>query len=106
PMAGGTLTVLWGGDGSYAMASIPELDRVAIVRAPTQGDVPSVREIALDRGSDPGRIVGDGRGRAHVVLRAAGAIATIDPASRNVLERRDVCPAPRGIAWQSESDSL
>lgn len=107
PMSGGTLSVLWGGDGSYVLASIPDLDRVGIVALPSIGDAaPKAREIQFDRGSDPGRIIGDGLGHAYVALRNKGAIATVDPSSGKILEQRDVCPAPRGMAWQKATSSL
>jgi hypothetical protein len=105
PLSGGTLAVFSAADATYALASIPELDRVAILRMPASG-TPSVREISLERGDEPGRIVVDDSGRAHVILRGKGALVTIDPVSAVLGERRDVCPAPRGIAWHAASDAL
>ncbi len=47
-----------------------------------------------------------GDGRVHVVLRGAGAIASIDATEPRLIERRSVCPAPRGITWDAERDLL
>src|SRR6185437_12383151 len=38
--------------------------------------------------------------------RRGGAIADIDIASGTLIARRDVCPAPRGIAYDVASDTL
>ena len=40
----------------------------------------------------------------HVVLRGGGALASIDPAAGAVLVRRDVCGAPRGVAYDTSHD--
>jgi mono/diheme cytochrome c family protein len=40
------------------------------------------------------------------VLRGAGAVATVDPDAAAVTARRDVCPLPRGIAWNPSAASL
>ena len=55
-------------------------------------------------GDEPGRVVEDGTGRVHVALRKGGALATIDPATGSLISRRHVCPAPRGLAWDSSHD--
>ena len=44
--------------------------------------------------------------RAHVALRRGGALVSIDPATGTILERRAVCAAPRGIAYDPGSDLL
>jgi hypothetical protein len=40
----------------------------------------------------------------HVALRGGGALVTIDPSTGAILYRRAVCPAPRGVAWESTTD--
>jgi DNA-binding beta-propeller fold protein YncE len=41
-----------------------------------------------------------------VALRSGGALVTIDPIAGTVLARRPVCPAPRGVAWDSTTDRV
>jgi mono/diheme cytochrome c family protein len=48
-------------------------------------------------GDEPGRVLETPHG-VFVVLRGAGAIAKVDLASRALVDRRAVCPAPRGVA--------
>jgi cytochrome c553 len=43
-------------------------------------------------------------GRVHVALRSGGALVTIDPTKGTIVARRNVCPAPRGLAWDSATD--
>lgn len=93
PISGGTLHVL--PDGLTAVVADPDRDRVLVV------DLASselVHEIALEPGDEPGRVVSDAAGNAHIALRRGGAVVTIDPASGSILARREVCAAPRGIA--------
>lgn len=99
PISGGTLTIA---NGSTAIASDPDRDRIFVVDLQTE----SVSEIALQDGDEPGRSVVDNRGRAYVSLRRGGAIAVVDLASRSLLQRRAVCPAPRGIAYDATQDML
>jgi hypothetical protein len=99
-IAGGTLSALRAG---AAVVADPDRDMVSIVDVKLR----TVRHVvALERGDEPGRSVEDGLGRVHVVLRGAGAIATLDPLTGAVLERRQVCKAPRGIAYESLADML
>lgn len=98
PIAGGTLLVL--ADGR-AVAADPDRDRISIVDLGTR----SVKSITLVERDEPGRIVEDGA-RIHVVLRGAGAIATIDLETSTIVARRDVCPAPRGIAVDEPNNRL
>jgi len=93
PISGGTLHILAG--GLTAIAADPDRDRVLVVDL-TSGEVR--HEIALEAGDEPGRVVSDAAGRAHIALRRGGAVVTIDPSSGEVLARRNVCAAPRGIA--------
>jgi mono/diheme cytochrome c family protein len=101
PVSGGTLMVTK--DGALAVAADPDRDRVLVVDLEKR----SVRaEVALSRGEEPGRVVEDGAGRAHVALRRSGEILTIDIAKGSVVEKRAVCPAPRGLAFDASSDLL
>jgi hypothetical protein len=99
PLSGGTLLVL--ADGT-AVASDPERDQVYLVDVANR----AVRAAVLQPGDEPGRVVQDAAGRVHVALRRGGAIATIDPKTATVTARRDVCTAPRGIAYQATGDLL
>ncbi|HXU64888.1 MAG TPA: cytochrome c [Polyangia bacterium] len=102
PVSGGTLTVLAG--GAAAAAVDPDRDTVSIVDL---GDTPKLRTtVALQRHDEPGRLVEDGDGRLHVVLRRGGAVATIDPVAGTVLDRRAVCSTPRGIAYDPATDRV
>ncbi|MGZ3454643.1 MAG: c-type cytochrome [Polyangiales bacterium] len=102
PISGGTLIVL--ADAKTAVASDPDRDRVYIVD--TGATTPAPKEIVLQEGDEPGRLIEDGHGKVHVALRRAGMIATIDVATGNVDGRREVCAAPRGIAYDKTADSL
>lgn len=98
---GGTLLVL--ADGVTAVAADPDRDQVYIV------DVGAVRvtaTVALNRGDEPGRLVQDAAGAVHVILRGAGAIASIDPQAGKVTMRRAACATPRGIAYDRVKDHL
>jgi mono/diheme cytochrome c family protein len=101
PVSGGTLMVTK--DGATAVAADPDRDRVLVVDLEKR----SVRaEIVVARGEEPGRVVEDGAGRAHVALRRSGAILTIDIAKGSVVETRAACPAPRGLAFDASLDLL
>lgn len=101
PLSGGTLLVT--ADGKTAVAADPDRDRVFFVDLASKM---RVGELALNPGDEPGRVVEDGAGRVHVVLRRGGAVVSIDVASRAQLARRDVCAAPRGIAYDAASDTV
>jgi hypothetical protein len=100
PLTGGTLIALR--DGKRVMAADTDRDRVWIADL----DAATAVGVALAEGDQPGRLAEDGAGRVHVVLRGAGAIIGVDPAAGSAGERRSVCPAPRGIAYQSATDRL
>ena len=91
PITGGTLAVL---DDDTAVAADPDRDRVMIVDLESR----TAREVALSPGDEPGRAVSGGSGLAHVVLRGADAVVTIDTATGAVVRRRSTCREPRGIA--------
>jgi hypothetical protein len=99
PISGGTLLATH--DGTRVIAADPERDSVYVVNLVTNAVAST---IALTAGDEPGRLVEDGAGRIHVALRSGGALATIDPAKGTILERRAVCAAPRGVAYDSATD--
>jgi cytochrome c peroxidase len=90
-------------DGTTVVAADPDRDRVYIIdiRAPSR-----VRTIPLMAHDEPGRVVIDGSTRAFVALRHGGSVVTIDLSTASVEARRDVCTAPRGVAYDAASDVL
>ena len=48
----------------------------------------------------------DAQKHVHVALRRGGAVVTIDPLTGTVLNRRAVCKAPRGIAFDAATGLL
>lgn len=96
PISGGTLLVT--ADNTIAVAADPDRDRVLIADLASK----SVSgEIAFKIGDEPGRVVEGAPGRVHVALRRVGAIATIDLGQKKLVKRTDVCPAPRGMAYDN-----
>ncbi|MDI1483894.1 c-type cytochrome [Polyangium sp. y55x31] len=100
-ISGGTLAIA--GDGRTAVAADPDRDMVWIVDLEA-GALKA--KVALEEGDEPGRVAIDGQGRAHVALRSGGAVASIDVAGGKLIERRQVCATPRGIAYEAENDRL
>ena len=98
-ISGGTLRVT--ADGSTAIAADPDRDQVYIVDLIKRSVLFTV---ALLHGDEPGRVVLDALGRAHVALRRGGALVTIAPSTGAILSRRDVCAAPRGVAYDAAND--
>ncbi len=100
PLSGGTIAVT--NDGETVVAADPDRDRVYVIdiRAPAK-----VRTIALAKHDEPGRVAIDDSNRAHVVLRGAGSVLTIDLTTGSIVARREVCPAPRGIAVEHSRDA-
>jgi hypothetical protein len=101
PISGGTLAAL--SDGHTVVAADPDRDTVWIVDTLDGG---SVRSVSLTAGDEPGRVLQDGFGRVHVVLRRGGAVVTLDPSTLAVTARRPVCNDARGIGWQSSTDQI
>ncbi len=100
PLSGGTLLSLR--DGSRILAADPDRDRLFLADLDT---AKVLAEITLSPGDEPGRAVEDAQGRLHVVLRSGGAVATLAAGSVTI-ERRPVCPAPRGIATSLTGDVI
>jgi cytochrome c553 len=100
-ISGGTLRVL--GDGFTAVAADPDRDAIYVA------DLKRPRVLAtvsLPAGSEPGRVIEDGHGLVHVALRRGGAVVTLAPPEWKVIARRDVCAAPRGLAFEAGRDQL
>jgi hypothetical protein len=98
PISGGTLAV----NEAYAVAADPDRDAVYIVSLATR----AVTTVALLANDEPGRVAIDAGGYAHVALRRGGAVVTIALASGMIVERRQVCSAPRGVAYDSLIDAV
>ncbi len=100
PISGGTLAI--DRKQGLAVAADSDRDRVYVVDLPSR----TVRHaVALAHRSEPGRVTIDGSGRAHVLLRNTGEVATIDLATGSVTTR-SACTAPRGIAFDAKKDAL
>lgn len=100
PLAGGTFLLLKSGN---AFVADPDRDQAYVVDL---GKAALLSTVALTAGDEPGRAVEDAAGKVHLVLRRGGAVALIDPATATVVERKAVCPAPRGIAYEAASDRV
>lgn len=95
-VSGGTMTVLK--DGSMVIVADPDRDRISVVNLV---NVPYVSQtVTLHEGDQPWRSVEDANKHVHVVFRGTGTLATLDPLTGTVLERRAVCKAPRGLAFE------
>ncbi|HET6280796.1 MAG TPA: hypothetical protein VFH73_07520, partial [Polyangia bacterium] len=101
PLSGGTLHVM--ASGTAAVLSDPDRDRVYVVDLRT-GKVRA--DVALSPADEPGRIAEDRMGRVHIALRRGGALVTLDPATGMIAARRQVCPAPRGVAYEVANDRV
>ena len=101
PLVGGTLAVAKVGGREVAVASDTDRDRVLMFDLDHHA---LLAEVALGAGDEPGRVAIDSHGLAHVVLRRAGAVVSIDVGSGKVVHRRDVCASPRGIAYATATD--
>jgi hypothetical protein len=98
-VSGGTLRVL--ADGQTAVASDPDRDRVYVVDLANRT---LKATLALTAGDEPGRVIQDDAGRVHVALRRGGAIVALDATSGELVARRSVCAAPRGLAYDKTGD--
>ncbi|MGE0550822.1 MAG: cytochrome-c peroxidase [Kofleriaceae bacterium] len=102
PISGGTLLVTR--DGGHAVIADSDRDRILSVDLATEQ---VVAEIPLLAGDEPGRVIEDGAGRIHVVLRRSGALMTLaDARTALFVSRRVVCAEPRGLAWDSATDLI
>lgn len=101
PISGGTLTI--SSDDSLAVISDPDRDQIYQV---SLANNTVLRTIPLLRGDEPGRVALDGTSRAYVALRSGGAVVAIDLATGAVLDRHEVCAAPRGVALDTINNRL
>lgn len=101
PISGGTLTIT--PDGSTAVAADPDRDLVHVVSLSSSR---VQHTIALEPGDEPGRVVLGTGSLAHVVLRGAGGLATVDLEAGTVRSRQQLCPDPRGLAFDAELATL
>ena len=101
PIAGGTLAII--AQGTKAAVADPDNDQVVVIDLAT---MTVATTIPLAIGDDPGRLVEDAAGRLHVALRAGRGVAVLDPTSGVALGRLPVCPLPRGLAYDNDSDSV
>lgn len=99
PVSGGTLLVT--PDGKRAIVSDPARDQVFVVEL--SGG--SVHAIDLNQGDEPGRAAIDDAGNAHVVLRGASQILTINLGDLTT-SRQKTCTGPRGIAFDAANNRL
>lgn len=88
PVSGGTLAV---GERVFIVAD-PDRDRVLLVDRFTR-DV----RVALNDLPEPGRVLLDGRGQVHVLLRGSGEVLSFDLDRPDHPVRTPVCGAPRGL---------
>lgn len=99
-ITGGTLLAL---SDDRVLVADADRDRVHIVSiSPARYD----GDILFEAGAEPGRAVEGSEGLAHVVLRGAGELATIDTLGGELVERRQLCGDPRGIAFDEDSAQL
>jgi mono/diheme cytochrome c family protein len=99
PISGGTLLALK--DGKTVVAADPDRDALYVVDL---GSNTVSLTFSFNGGDEPGRLIQDAAGRVHVALRRGGALVTIDPMTGFTIARRDVCSAPRGVAYQADGD--
>jgi mono/diheme cytochrome c family protein len=101
PIIGGTLLVL--DDARTAIASDPDRGRVYVADYRAQK---KLAEFELQPTDEPGRLVADGDGQVHVALRGGGAVLTLAPNPWRIAGRRDVCTAPRGLAYDADQRQI
>ena len=100
PISGGTLAVA--SDGRTVVAADSDRDSIYVVDIPARAVKHTIK---LAEGSEPGRVAIDAKGRAHVALRSSGKLASVDLAT-GALTERAICAAPRGVAYDSELDTV
>lgn len=98
PVIGGHLLVTRDG-ASVVMADV-ELDRLRVFSA---SRVAHSYDVALPEKSWPTRVIEGHHGEFFVLLRGAGAIATVTGQTVKITE---VCAEPRGLALEPASDQL
>lgn len=100
PISGGTLAVT--PDGSQAVAADPDRDLLYLIDVPTR----SAQSLPLTAASEPGRVVLDDLGQAHVVLRGNGRLARLELESGELTLSEPLCQYPRGLAYRASDATL
>lgn len=100
PIQGGTLTL--SADERFAIAADPDRDDLFIVELSSQRVTP----VVFEDHDEPGRVVTDEKGIAHVVLRGGGALVSVDIESGDVLRRTPMCSSPSGLAYDETARLL
>lgn len=98
PVSGGTLMAT--ADDRYAVASDPDRDQIYVVSLAAGA---LEHRIELEQGDEPGRLAEGADGRIHVALRGSGELLTLHAEQGEVLMRRAVCRAPRGLAFDGDA---
>ncbi len=98
PVTGGHLAAI---DENRLAAADPDLRVLFIVDVSSSPQIVARHSLA----GEPGRVIADGSGGVHVVLRDAAAIASLSAATSG-LETRSTCASPRGIGWDADTDAL
>lgn len=102
PVSGGSLALA--PDQTFVVAADSDRDRVYIV---SLGAEPSLlATVTLEPQDEPGRVVIDDMGRAHVALRRGDKVVSIDTNDGTVLGRHTACAAPRGIDFDEVTGLL
>ncbi len=100
PVSGGT--TLLTRDGRFAVVADEGADAVYIIAL--EGHQ-LVKEVLLEPGDEPGRLIEGDDGQIFVALRRGGAVARLDVASGETA-RQSVCATPRGLAWDADAAEL
>jgi len=94
-ISGGTLLVTR--DGLHAVAADAARDGVWVVDLAQW----AVRgQVSLEPGEEPGRLVEGEAGQVYALTRRGGELLQVDVEQVRLMERRRVCSAPRGLAYE------
>lgn len=104
PPALGGASLIVSRDGTLAIATDPDRDRIVLANLVTK----AAQSIPLHAGDEPSRLVEDANHHVHVVLRRAGAIASFDLSAPSiaVTRRSAACASPQGIALSVNAAAL
>ena len=101
PIFGGTLHVL--ANETAAMMAEPARDRVRIVGLDPRE---LLGEVVFEDGDLPWRMTETDDGVVWISLRGAGSIAAIDPSAYEIVNRVEVCPNVRGLAYDAQEHAI
>lgn len=96
PLSGGTMVVTSSG---LAVAGDELTDQLWVLDVASRTLLGAVE---LDPGAMPGRAVEDAEGLVQVITRRGGELLRVDPRALEIVSRRRVCAAPRGLAFEAE----